>query len=299
MRPLVPFTFALISVPCIALGQTNSRGMAIAEMTSPGSVGEVIDASYTFRWNDQDEAVASSEATADFFYTQKMPPPFAPGTLPAELEGTPIVRDVLVWDKTNAYSWDTRTVPSGSYFIWSVVREPDPRAVKQRIVSFSPGVVTVAHPGDPIAPAVVVVQPPDPFHWPASNEMHIGYRAFDPDGTATVRIEAGRWSDGNMTMNVLASGLPAVGEGVFKWDTTNVEEGDQVVRASIEDRRGLEFSAFDRYFRFINHPDPAAAKDDGCTSVRLRSDTPAWQWCVLVLGVAILARRKHARAGLR
>ncbi len=76
----------------------------------------------------------------------------------------------------------------GSYYLWSEVKEPVEENTAPQIISFSPGVLTTAHPGDPVYPAVVLRTPDAPFRF-ADQSYTLRCKAFDPDGTSRVKLE--------------------------------------------------------------------------------------------------------------
>src|SRR5258706_16462585 len=94
------------------------RGVTTAEIVEPQGIEYAEGDRYVFAWVDNDDLVASFDATIDFFYAPMNPPAFLPGFAPSDLAGTPIVRGIFVWDTLNAFVWDTSAVPSGAYWIW-------------------------------------------------------------------------------------------------------------------------------------------------------------------------------------
>lgn len=254
----------------------------MAIVTCATSVGEMVDGHFLVSWNDGDQGVPTGTATVDLFYTNVIPPTFVPGDVPAELEGMPIVLGVREVDRANTYVWDTSGVPTGSYWIWSRVNEPPTIPPKRTIISFSKGVVTVAHPGDPVPPAVHFLPPASPFLWPESDRIEIDYEGFDPDGASRVTLEAGPSAS---ALTVLAEGLPASHRHRFTWATLDWPEGQYVVRATITDGSGRSFSAYDQFFRIVNNPEPDT-EAGGCTAVP--SDASLW-----VLALLAAAKRRR------
>ena len=118
----------------------------VAWVNDPIGVGTVVDQSFRFTWLDFDRPVATGTATVAFYSVVTRPPPFAAGIIPDVLDGTAIVTGLLEKDPINTFEWDTRAVPAGSYMIWSRVNEPPSEIFSPLIISYSPGVVTVAHP---------------------------------------------------------------------------------------------------------------------------------------------------------
>jgi hypothetical protein len=192
--------------------------------------------------------VASDQATIDFYYTAKNPPTYALGETPSGLEGTLIVRDVPVHDRENAYAWNTANVASGTYWIWSVINDPLSLEPDKKNFYFSPGVVTVVHQGDEIPPAVVFTPPDNPFRWPETKQLDIGYRAYDPDLSGVVRIYASR-SKGGVEMTLISDDLPVGPNGHAIWEIEGLDEGEWTLKANVTDARG--YSATDNIREFV------------------------------------------------
>ena len=250
---LVASAVALIAIPATAIAHAGEP--AVAYLLEPVGVGNVVDETTVFTWIDADVPIPTGTATVDLFYTSRRPRTFAAGVIPDDLVGEPIVQGLRERDPNNRYEWDVSNVPSGSYHIWSRVNEPPSEDMSIQIIHFAPGIVTVAHPGDPVYPAVLATSPPNAFDF-ADASYEITYSAFDPDGTARVKIEAAQ-----MTLSgeagpyeVLVEGLPAVEDGRWTWSTGDVEEGDWLFRLTIEDDRGLSFTTFSEFFLLITHP---------------------------------------------
>ena len=211
-----------------------------AWLTAPDGVGVVADQSFTFGWTDYDDTATTENTLIDFFYTDSMPPTYRIGGQPRGLDGVAIVKSVRESDLANQHTWPTAEIPPGSYFLFSIAHDPP-----FEMIAFSRGVVTVAHPGDPVQPAVIVTDP-DGEADVAAGSYEIRWEAFDPDGSGTVRLEATDAPDGSGTI-VIADGLdPALGR--YTWDTSKVRRGEWMVRATIEDARGLSHRAWGRYF---------------------------------------------------
>lgn len=228
----------------------------IAWFEAPLEVGIVVDESYTFRWTDYDDTEGVVGNTLiDFFYTETMPATYRMGSVPAALEGTPIVKGIPEADLENTWVWDTSEVPAGTYFLWSMAHD-----APFRMVAFARGTVTVAHPGDPIHPAIAVTDPDGDGHVAVGSYV-IRWEAFDPDGSGKVRLEA-TTSPVGADRILLAEGLdPAT--GAFEWDTSAVEPGDWSIFARIEDGRDLFHEAWGRFFVRVNRDEPGVGGSGG------------------------------------
>lgn len=241
-----------------------SGGPAVAWPNDPRSVGQVVDTRYTFSWTDTNyPATPTGTVTMDWYYSARIPPTFHLGVTPDDLEGTLIVAGVPEPDPADRYTWDTSTVAPGSYFIWSRVNDL-PGETSIRIIAFSRGVVTVAHPGDAVAPAVVVVQPNSPFVI-ADERFDVVYEAFDPDGTGRIELEAMTQRDQSDAVTIAAD-LPATRTGTFTWNTSQLAEGDWILKATLRDARSMSFSSFARFLLRIEHltpPSDAGVSPDG------------------------------------
>lgn len=270
MRQTVAISSAMVLaalLPLVGTREAMAHGgqPTVAWVNDPIGVGHVVDRSFTFTWLDFDKAISTGTATVDFYYIATRPPTFSAGTIPDPLDGTPIITGILEKDLANAHTWDTSSVPAGSYLIWSRVNEPPSEVFSPLIISYSPGVLTVAHPGDPVHPAVMITTPDTPFRF-ADQEFEVRYSAFDPDGTGKVKLEAGTTLDGTNFIT-LAEDLPAVADGAFHWDTSQLAEADWTLRATITDARGLSFTHYGRYFLLVTHlgPRPDASIPDAST----------------------------------
>lgn len=231
-----------------------SGGPAVAWPLAPRGVGVLADQSFPFSWTDTNLFTPTGTITIDWFFTASMPPTFQIGSTPPDLEGTVIVRGVPETDPANRWVWNTATVAAGSYFLWSRVNDLPTEVSSIRINAFSPGVVTVAHPGDPVHPAIFLTQPDSPFTF-ADQSFKLEWQAFDPDGTATIRLELMRSREVAGAI-LLADGLAATSTGSFVVDTHAEPEGDLIFRATIRDARGLSFVSYPRYLLRVLH-DPA------------------------------------------
>lgn len=243
---------ALVATGAFGAARAYAHGgqPAVAWVNDPVGVGVVVDETFTFTWVDFDASIPTGTATIDFHYSARRPPAFLRGDIHPQLEGDPIVQGIWEKDQDNTYTWDTSQVPAGSYYIWSIVTEPPEEIQSPQIVSFSPGVLTVAHPGDPLHPSVLLTTPESDFTF-ADTEHVVRWLTFDPDGSGRVRLEAGTSSMGE-DLTVIAQDLEAsVGE--FAWNTTDFPDGDYQVRATITDARGLSFSTFSQFILQISH----------------------------------------------
>lgn len=257
-----PLVFALLStLAAPGLAIAHSGAPAVAWVNDPDDVGVIADREFTFTWIDSDQPIPTGTATIDFYYTARRPPTFQAGDLPELLEGEPIVLDIREADRTNSYTWDTSKVPAGSYLIWSRVNEP-PEEMSAEIISFSPGVLTIAHEGDELHPAVMLTTPDSPFRF-ADISYTVRWRAFDPDGSARLTLEA--FQPGDDDVYPIAEDLPAEAEGSVEWLTLDLPEGDYMIRAVITDARGLSFTNWSRYFLLVTHfgpPRDAGVRND-------------------------------------
>jgi hypothetical protein len=283
-----------------ALGYAHGGNPAEAKVTSPPNVGEVADGSFTITWIDTDTPIPTGTATVDLYYSDQMPPTYFLGAIPEPLLGTPIATGIREVDFPNLHVWDTSRVPSGTYWIWSRVDEPPEPMPSPVYISFSPAPLHVQHPGDPIGPSVRITRPNTDISY-SDDHFIIRWQAFAPNGSATIRLEAGTSLDGSDFM-VIADGLTATSTGSFDWITEDLAEGDWTIRAVITDQTGA-FTAYCPYFLLITHffpladagvPDAPAmmtrdaqttidsgselpiVKDEGCSCTASQGDPTLW-----------------------
>ncbi len=212
---------------------------------SPHGVGAVSYGDYTITWTDYDDQATTGETTIDVFVSRTMPPTYRMGTRPRfPADGDPpiaLALGIAEDDLENAVVWDTSSVPPGTWFVWTVAHDEP-----FEMVAFARGVVSVAREGGSVWPAVIVTSP-DASSRVSDASFLIRFEAFDPDQSAAIRLEASRALDG-VEWILLAEGLPAEGGGSFLWDTRAFSPGDWMIRATIEDARGLSTSAYGRFF---------------------------------------------------
>lgn len=285
----------LASTPAFA----HNEDAHFARLPEPSELGVVVDESYTVRWMDADEPVETGTPTVNLFYTADGPPTFLPGEMPPiGLMGAPIAEGIPEEDLDNEVVWDTTTVPSGHYWIWSRVDDPGAILPVDGVL-LSPAPVTVRHAGDTIGPTVRITAP-SAAYTTARGEYAIQYEAFAPNGEATVRLEAGRSFDGTDFV-VIADDLPADTAGSFLFDAAALGlEPDSryttlTIRAVISDDVGT-FTAYAPAFLIHDQGPPAKPAPDeeaeagGCTCARPGSSMPssAWLW----LGLLIIGQRR-------
>jgi len=255
---------------------------SLAPVAGPIEVGTVVDSSYIVRWSDYDLPISTGTATVDLFYTATNPPPNYRGQPPVGLVGEPIALGIIEKDTRNVYEWNTSTVAPGSYWIWSRVNEPPGEENSGlQFIEFSPGILTVAHPGDPIHPAVFITRPGTPVAI-AQEDYEVEFVVFDPDKSSEVVVEAAPNNTDDfyeIYREVVTSTRVS-----FTWDTSMQLNGDWKLRATVTDQRGLSFVSHSRFFVTISRlffPDAGPTMDSGAN----RTDTGVQELQMLDSGV--------------
>ena len=279
----------------------------------PADVGEVADRSYLVRWIDND---TDPTGVFEFYYQPVNVPPqwflASPLFLNTPIPGGESIR---VDNTTNQLSWDTSSIPEGSYFVYSITRDPplDP------IYTFAAFPVTVRHGSGSAAPAVVVDEPdgvgditPDRYaiKWHASGEGAL---------TATVRAYGIGADPVPMT---LVTDLPLVTrngrqEGCFDWDASALELGYYYAEVEVKDARDRTHRAYSPLFLVLYRepgmdagvtppgcqgfpqmpPDAGPGGDDdedggcSCDLAPSRGAPPLVALLLLVVGTLVLRRR--------
>jgi hypothetical protein len=238
---------------CVFIFNAHSHlgAPSLAPLKGPVGSGTVVDSEFEISWSDYDFPIATGTATVDLFFTRNNPPPYYRGQLPDGLEGSPVVLGIPEKDSTNLHVWNTSTVAAGTYWIWSRVNEP-PGEMNSGLsfIEFSPGVVTVAHPGDQVPPAIVFTRPNTPVAI-ATEDYRIEYSVFDPDMSSHILIEAAPHDTEDFIL--VYEGAATSSIGTVLWNTSQLSNGDWKLRAKIEDQRGLSFSGYSRYFVTVSH----------------------------------------------
>ncbi len=212
-----------------------------ARFETPAGVGMVGDQGFEVVWTDGD---IDPTGLFDFYFQPSNVPPLAPLTSPAFV-GMPIAgaQDVMIMDVANRFTWDTSGVPSGSYFLYEITEDPP----LMPLYGISSGPVTVRHPGDPLWPAVVVIQPDGigditgtafAIQWLASGE-----------GPLTANVEWAK-TDGDGTLVPLATDHPMLdngdgtASGCLLWDLSSTPQGYYYLRIEVSDQGGRTHAAY-------------------------------------------------------
>lgn len=281
--------FATALALCVP-AHAPSRAPTTLELTNPATAHDFADGDrFTITWRDDDRDVASAAATIELYFAPQNPRTFARGTSPPQVDGTLIANGIRVHDTKNAFEWETTAIPTGAYWIFARVDDPEVDRSLERTLAFSPGVVIVAHKDDPLPLAIVFVAPKDPYVWPASDSLELEFSIFDPDESGEVMIEAMPSFDLQRPPVVIAQQLHAES---FIWDTRAFPEGEQTLRATLRDRRGRTFVAYDRHFRFVNHIEE---ENVGCQCVNKRALPVVADFLILLLLVVIVVLLRTRR----
>lgn len=218
---------------------------------------------YKIRWRDTDVPIITGTASVELFAIRKMPPTFAAGTVPEELErdSIPIVDGIREANRDNVWCWDTTNVEPGTYFIWSRLVEP---AIEMslRIISWAPGTLAVVAPGGEPDDSIFFVKPDSPFRF-GDHDAPLQWCGRGPPGS-TVKIEATPNRQQEDNLDLVADGLPI--DGMTPWLTNCLYEGDWSLRTTITRPNGESLEAWSRYFLLVTHPfaDRDSGMNEGC-----------------------------------
>ena len=112
--------------------------------------------------------------TIDWYFTAQMPPTFRSAPPRPISKGRSSSAGSSRKTGPIAGSGTLSTVAAGSYFIWSWVNDLPTEVNSIRINAFSPGVVTVAHPGDLVHPSIFMPTPIRPSPSPTGATSSAG-----------------------------------------------------------------------------------------------------------------------------
>ncbi len=245
-RALLSLLVLLAPAPAWAHGGNP----AVADILAPDTLCPVADEGRSFAWADADSPAPSGPAYVDFYATTVVPETFFRTDFPDELEELPVALSILEPDPTNMGFWNTSTVATGVYWLWSHVREP-PEEMSPAYISLSPVPIVVHHPPDPVPSALAITRPNNPLAV-GDQTYRVEYTALDPTGTGRIRLEARPFREDDW--HVIAENLPPVREGRFEWNTSQLPAGDWILRATMTDCTGRVTVAHTRFIFFISHP---------------------------------------------
>lgn len=276
------------------LNPVSTASIAVTSSTS----------SFAVRWLDTNQPIVTGTATIDLFYTEHNPPTYRLGTVPETLTGTAIALGIRETDPTDSVLWDISEVPTGTYWVWSIMHEPPNELGFQQIFHFSPGTLTVVQAGDEEPPAIYITAPDTPFPY-ADTSFELKYDARDPHGSGSVKLEATTELDGS-DLRLIADDLPAVRDGRYSWNTIELEKGEWMIRATIKDARGYERSVYARYFLLVEHFGDAGIREDAgppgggeACDCRATGSRDEISWPALLLAICAARFRRRAASAAR
>lgn len=128
------------------------------KVTHPPAEGAQADISYIIRWTDSDP---DDNARILLYYD----------TDNTGYDGVQIVSGISEDDSTNAYTWNTSSIPQGSYYIYAKIHD----SVNTTAYDYSDGVLTIAHspPETTITggPSGVINEDKTTFIWTGSDDI--------------------------------------------------------------------------------------------------------------------------------
>lgn len=213
-----------------------------ARFLTPEGVGNEANAGAIITWDDGD---IDPTGKFDFFYQTSNVPPLASLTHPA-FQGIaiPEAQDILISETTNMFGWETSAIPAGSYFVYEITEDPP----LMPIYGISHGPITVRHDGDPLWPAVSVLEPNgsgdivrDEFavRWIASGE-----------GDLVADLAWGRPDSPLDPLTPLVEGVPmsprgdGIYDGCFLWDLSELPQGYYFLHVTVRDSGGRAHAAY-------------------------------------------------------
>ncbi|MCP3686541.1 MAG: hypothetical protein GY861_28210, partial [bacterium] len=104
------------------------------QIIEPDGADDIANTSYTITWTDEDP---DDDATIYLYYD----------TDNTGEDGTLIIDSISEDDETDAYEWDTSSIPEGDYYVYAVIDD----GVNPSAVNYSTGPVTIDHSCNPPA----------------------------------------------------------------------------------------------------------------------------------------------------
>jgi hypothetical protein len=160
----------------------------------------------------------------------------------------------VILDESNLFTWDITAIPSGSYFVYEVTEDPPLLPVYG--ISHAP--ITIQHEGDPLWPAVQVLEP-DGVSDIASEAYPVRWRASG-GGPLVATVSWGQPVTSTEPLTEIAADVPmldaggGVYEGCLLWDLSALPQGYYFVNVEVRDPAGLTHAAFSRNSLVIFRP---------------------------------------------
>jgi hypothetical protein len=227
-----------------------SRAQACANFNlsfvSPLGVGPVVDQSVEIHWSDTQDG---PQATLDLLASpDPVPTPtshvFPDGPLP----GTTLAAGLSA-EGAGSFTWQTASVPAGTYLLYAAFHNATTNVL---VLPFA--TVTVAHPGDRVAPAVLITSPRSMNNVTLSAPLGYDARAL---AGGSVDLFLSRATDGS-DATPLASGLPLGVDQHYQWDCSSAPPGPYVFKAIVHDGDTSTFTTLSPGFVLVEHPLPSA-----------------------------------------
>jgi hypothetical protein len=242
-----------------------------ADFQAPTSVGDVVDQAALVSWRDD-----NLDPTGRFeFYYQPHNVPIGASPTSGDLVGTlipcqglgcdpDVPEAVRILDPTDSFTWDTSSVPAGTYVIYAITHDPPLGPV----FSVSPGAFTVRHPGDPLHPAAQFTDP-GVTSQVVSRDVALRFAAAG-EGPMTARV-SWRARNGPPIYQELAAdvpmradpGKPGRFDGCVVWDLSALPNDWYYVAVEVTDAAGRTHLAYARSavtaYRDAQTPDAGVA----------------------------------------
>ena len=230
----------------------GGRGTPPVFIDRPAGVDNRTSGTFDVHWT---LPFADPFARIDFFAARtNARDPIYPD-LPAGLAVIPIGGPFDGGITDGGFSWDAGGLPEGSYFVAAVLDD-----IKTRIVTFSPGVVTVLpQDGGLAAPALVFSSPPDEG-LVADTTAKIAWNAEALVAPVTIALSYSTYSD---STRVPIATLDATRTAALNLDVSQYAKDAYAIHGTLTDGLGRSAEAWARGSIAVFHPRTAPADFDG------------------------------------
>jgi hypothetical protein len=213
------------------------------QITEPDGNDDEVDSEFIITWLDSD---ADDDAQISLYYDSDS----------AGYYGI-LIADYLSEDENSelgAYVWNTTGLVIGEYWVYAEISD----GVNEAVYNYSTGSIIINRSQQKNNPPSIQIIEPDGEGDFADSEFSIMWLDSDSDNDAAITLF---YNEDNTDFNgtPIVSGLSEDANGnsgVYRWNTTNVPEGEYYILGIIEDGTNEAVMRYSDFFVIVDHTSP-------------------------------------------